>query len=64
MALLMTKLEPHDPLGVSGIDDLSDALRRIYNGNNDDGIGLFYYRPGGCRIFFATERTLDLPVHP
>ena len=32
--------------------------------NDHDGIGLFYHRPGGCVIFFAAERTLDLSIHP
>jgi hypothetical protein len=39
-------------------------LLRVYNGNDHDGISLFYQRPGGCRIFFATERTFDLSAHP
>jgi hypothetical protein len=47
-----------------GLDDLGNMLLRIYNGNDHDGISLFYNRPDGCRIFFATERTFDLSVHP
>ena len=47
-----------------GFDDLGGVLVRVDNGNDHDGIGLFYHRPGGCGIFFAAERTLDLSIHP
>jgi len=54
----------HQSKAYLGIDDLGGVLVRIENGNDNDGIGLFYHRPGGCGIFFATERTLDLSIHP
>jgi hypothetical protein len=54
----------HQSKAYLGIDDLGGVLVRIENGNDNDGIGLFYHRPGGCGIFFAAERTLDLSIHP
>jgi hypothetical protein len=43
-----------------GIDDLGDALLRIYNANDHDWVSLLNRSTGCCCLFFATERTLDL----
>ena len=51
----------HQSRAYLGFDDLGGVLVRVDNGNDHDGIGLFYHRPGGCVSSLLLNERLICP---